>query len=82
MNSTKIAESTHMLRVFVETSSHKVFEGLRPLSIQLWRIVLGNEEQHFHGMEVGMWWLSVGQLDGCDTQRPDVRLREAERVRG
>ncbi len=26
-----------------------------------------------------MWWLSVGQLDGCDTQRPDVRLREAGR---
>ena len=32
-----------------------------------WR-VLGNLEEHFHGVKVGKGWLALCQFDGCDPE--------------
>lgn len=66
---------THIHRVFVQTQCHKLFEDLSEVALEFWRVAFGDEEEDSHGVEVSMWRLSLGQLDGCDPQRPDVRLR-------
>ena len=35
---------------------------------------LGDEKEHAHGMEVRIWGLAFGQLDGSDAETPDVGL--------
>ena len=65
---------THIFGVLVQTSFYELLELFGEISSQLGRIILGDEEEDPHGMEVGVWRLSLGQLDSRDAQRPDVRL--------
>ena len=41
---------THVLRVFIQARFDKLLELLGVVAGELWRIVLGYEEQHPHGM--------------------------------
>ncbi len=66
--------STNIDRILIEAESHKFLEEFRKVSLQLRRVALGDQEQHSHGMEVGMGWFSMCQLNGSDTQRPNVSL--------
>lgn len=44
------------------------------MALQSGWVILGNQEQDSHRVEVRVWWLPLGQLDGCDAQGPDVSL--------
>lgn len=57
-----------------QTKVDKVLESLAEIALELWRRVLWNEEKDFHGMNVGIWGFSIGQLESSDTKRPDVSL--------
>ena len=63
-----------MLRVLVQAARHKLLEGTRVSSLELGRVVPGNEEEDPHGVEVSVGGLPVGQLDRRDAQRPNVRF--------
>ena len=60
--------------VFVEAGLHELLEGLAVLALQRGWAVLGNQEQDAHGVEVRVWRLPLGQLNGRDPQGPDVSL--------
>lgn len=44
------------------------------VALQRGWVILGNQEQDSHRVEVRVWRLPLGQLDGCDAQGPDVSL--------
>lgn len=44
------------------------------MALQRGWVILGNQEQDSHRVEVRVWRLPLGQLDGCDAQGPDVSL--------
>jgi hypothetical protein len=60
--------------LLAQTEVDKVLESLAKVALELRRRVLGDEEENLHWMNVGIWGLSVGQLQGGDTKRPDVGL--------
>lgn len=68
------------LGLLAQTKVHKIFERLAEIALELRRRVLGNEEKNFHRMDVGIRRLSVGQLQGGDTKRPDVGLVVVSRL--
>ena len=47
-------------------------------SVELWWIVLRDEKEDFHGVEIRVRWFSLGQLDRCDAQRPNVSFAVVE----
>jgi hypothetical protein len=61
-----------LLGLLAQTKVDKVFESLTEVTLELRRRVLGDEEKNFHRMNVGIRGLSVGELQGGDTKRPDV----------
>ena len=71
-----------MVRVLVEAVGHKFFERPGEISVQLWWLVLGDEEERSHGVQVSIGGLPLCQLNGCNPQRPDVGLREKTTMRG
>ena len=68
-------ESTHIFGILVQASLDKLFKLLRVIASELRRIVLGDEEEDAHRMQVGIRRLSLGKLDGRYAQRPDIRLQ-------
>lgn len=60
--------------LLAQTKIDKVLERLAEVAVKLRRRVLRNEEKNFHRVNVGIRGLSVGQLQGGDTKRPDVGL--------
>lgn len=44
------------------------------VALQCGWVVLGNQEQDSHRVEIRVWRLPLGQLNGCDAQGPDVSL--------
>jgi hypothetical protein len=60
--------------LLAQTEIDKIFERLAEVAFKLRRRVLGNEEKNFHRVNVGIRGLSVSQLQGGDTKRPDVGL--------
>lgn len=64
----------HILRVLVEAGVDKLLELLGVVAGELRRVVLRDEEQHAHGVQVAVGRLALGQLDRRDAQGPDVRL--------
>lgn len=61
-------------RILLQAHFDEVLEEAREVALQLGRRVLGNLQEHPHGMQVGIGRLAFGQLVGRDAQRPDVRL--------
>lgn len=66
--------NTHVFWVFVEAGFHKLLESLGVVAGELGRVVLGDEEEHTHGVKIRVGWFTFGQLDRCDAQAPDVSL--------
>lgn len=62
------------LGVTLQAQLDEVLESLAEVAFQAWGRVLGNQKEHLHGMDIGIGWLSFGELKGRDTQRPDVSL--------
>jgi hypothetical protein len=60
--------------IFIETSFDKLLKLLGVIARQLRRIVLWDEEEDAHGMQIGIGWLPFGKFDSRDAQRPYVRL--------
>lgn len=71
---------TYIFGVFVETEGYKLFEGLGVVSLQVWWVALGDQEEHSHWVEVGMRGFPLSQLNGRDTQRPNISLRCEEKI--
>ena len=69
-----------MFGVFVETGVDELLERPAEVALQLRRRAFGDEEERAHGVELGERRLAVCQLDGCDAQRPDVRLQNDNTV--
>ena len=69
-----LGNQTDIIWVLVEADLHKLLEGLGKVPRQLGRVVLGDQEQHAHGVKVRVWRLAFGKLYCCDAQTPDVRL--------
>lgn len=65
---------TYIFRVFVEAEFNEVFERFTEVAGQLRRIVLRDEEQRPHRVQLGMRRLALRQLDRGDTETPDVDL--------
>lgn len=65
---------TYIFWVLIQARLDELFEGFRVAAGELRGVVLGNEEEHPHGMELGVGRLALGQLDGSDAEGPDVRL--------
>ena len=51
---------THIFGVLVEAERDKLFKQLAVISLEFWRVALGDEKEDPHGMEVGMRGLAVG----------------------
>lgn len=66
--------------VLIEARLDELFEGFRVAACQLRGVVLGDEEEHPHGVQLGVGGLALGQLDGGDAERPDVRLAVVTRL--
>ena len=75
-----LGDQTHIVRVLVEADLHKILEGLGEVARQLGWVVLWNEEQHAHGMKVGVGRLAFRKLYCCDAQTPDVRLDNMDQL--
>lgn len=60
--------------IFIETSFDKLLKLFGVIARQLRRIVLWDEEEDAHGMQIGIGWLPFGKFDSRDAQRPYVRL--------
>ena len=73
-------DQTHIVGVFVEANLHKLLEGLGEAARQLGWVVLGNEEQHAHGVKVRVGRLALRKLYCCDAQTPDVRLDNTDQL--
>ena len=67
---------TYMIRILVEAGFHKQLELLAELTLQRRRIILGNEEENPHGVQVRVRGLPFCELQRRDAQRPDVRLKK------
>ena len=70
--------ATHIRWLLIEAKGHKVLKLLLVFAVIIikrggW--VLWDEKKDSHGMQVGIGWLALGQLNGSNTQRPDVGLR-------
>ena len=65
---------TYILRILVQAGLYKLFELLGEISRQLRRIVLRDQEQDSHRMEVGVRWFSFSEFYSSDPQRPNISL--------
>lgn len=70
----KLFGARSLFGLLAQTKVDKVFEGLAEVTLELRRRILWNEEENFHRMDVGIRGLSIGELEGGDTKRPDVGL--------
>lgn len=61
-------------RVLVEASFCELFEAFGEITSQCWRRGFGDVEEHSHWMHVGVRRFPLGELDGRDAQRPNIRL--------
>jgi len=66
--------STHVLRIFVETKLHELFEMFAEAATQLRWQVLGYEKERPHWMKVRVRRLTLRQFYCCNAQTPDVHL--------
>ena len=73
-NSNKILKTTHVIGVLVEAGFDEQFELLAEVALQRGRVVLGDEEEDPHGVQVRVRGFPLRQLQRRDAQRPDVRL--------
>ena len=71
-------DGTHKPGLLVEAGLHKLLQRLAVVALQGGWVVLWDEEEHLHGVELRMRGLAFGQLDGRDAQGPDVGLRETQ----
>ena len=71
-----IVKGTHMFRLLIQAAGDEFFEDAGVAALQLGRVVLWDEEEHSHGMEVCVWGLPRSQLNTRDAQGPDVSLWE------
>ena len=62
----------YILRIFVQTSLNKFFKLFGEVPSKLRRIIFRNQKQNPHWVEVGVRRFPLGQLYGCDAQRPHV----------
>lgn len=76
----KSVKYTHILRILVKARLDELLELARVVARQLRRVVLGDEEEYAHGMQLRVGRLALGKLDGRDAQRPDVRLAVVARL--
>lgn len=60
--------------VLVEAGLGELFEALGEVARQRRGRRLGDEEEHPHGVHFRIGRFPLGQLDGRDAQRPNVRL--------
>ena len=44
------------------------------VTCELWWVVLGDEEEHSHGVKVGVGRFTFCEFNGGDAERPDVSL--------
>lgn len=66
---------THKAGLLVQTGLHKVLEQPAVGALQRRGVVLWDEEQDLHGVQVRVRWLPFGELNGRDAQGPDVSLK-------
>jgi len=70
------AAAAHVVGVFIEAQFDEGDEVSAEVGAgQLRRVVLGDEEQRPHRVQVGVGRLTLGQLDRRYTQTPDVDLQ-------
>ena len=74
VKSGKKNDNTHILGVFIEARVDELLESLGVVASELGGVVLGDEEEHAHGVQVTVGGLPFGQLYCCDAQGPDIRL--------
>ena len=67
---------TYVFGIFVEAGFDKFFERLGVVPRQLRRVVLRNEEEHPHRMQIRIGRLTFGQLDRRYSQRPNISLSQ------
>lgn len=67
---------SHKAGLLVEAGLHKLFERFAVVALQRWRVVLWDEEENLHGVQLRVRRLALRQLDGRDAQRPDVGLEQ------
>ena len=65
---------TYIFRILVQTGLNKLFELFGEIPRQLWRVVLGDQEENPHWMEVGVRWFSFSELYCSDSQGPNISL--------
>lgn len=66
--------------LLTQTKADKILEGLAEVALKLRRGVLWDEEENLHGVDVGVGWFSVGQLQRSDAERPDVSFVVVSRL--
>lgn len=76
----QIRINAYIFRILIQTRLDELFEWFRVTAGELWGVVLGYEEEHPHGMKLRVGRLSLGELDGRDAERPDVRLTVVARL--
>ena len=75
----KTVTKSYVFGVFVETRLGELLELFRVGSGQFWRVVLWNEEEDPHRMQLRVGRFALGQFDGRDAQRPNVGLMSTKK---
>jgi hypothetical protein len=69
-------EIGYLFGLLLNAELNKLLEGLGEVTLEDGGVVLGDQKEDPHGMEISVGGLSLGHLDGGDSERPDIGLRE------
>ena len=72
-------ERAHVFGIFVETGLDELFERLGVVAGELRRVVLGDQKEDAHRVQVRVGRFALGQFDGRDAQRPNVGLMSTKK---
>jgi hypothetical protein len=68
----KLFSAGSLFRLLAQAKVDKVLESLAKVTLKLGRRVFRDQKKDLHGMDIGIWGLSICQLQSSDAKRPDI----------